>query len=270
MVHRKSSDQAGARGVEIMSSLTISLIAFVCVFGGALLGLYLRVVLPEHHLSDASLSIVKLATGLIATMAALVLGLLISSAKGSFDRINSELVENAARIVSIDRLLADYGPETRELRELIKRDYTIKVELLTSGDATQLAKLDTPESISAMERVQARLWRLAPRDDAQRGLRSRALQIAGEVAATRTLVFLQKDGSIPMVLLGVLVSWLTIIFAAFGLCAPRNYTTNGALLVCSLCASGAILLILEMDRPLDGMIRIPAAPLRAALAHLGQ
>lgn len=253
-----------------MGSTAIALVVFVCVFGSALFGLYLRAVLPEHHLSDASLGMVKLATGLIATMAALVLGLLISSAKGSFDRISSELVENAARIVSLDRMLADYGPEALELRGLIKRDYAIKVEALTSGGATQLEKLQTPESIGAMEGIQARLWRLVPSDDAQRGLRSRALQITGELASTRALVFLQKDGSIPMPLLAVLVSWLVIIFAAFGLCAPRNYTTIAALFVCSLCASGAIFLILEMDRPLDGFIRIPAAPLRAALAHLGQ
>ncbi len=89
------------------------------------------------------------------------------------------------------------------------------------------------------------------------------------LASTRTLILLQKDGSIPMPLLGALVSWLVIIFAAFGLCAPRNYTTIGALLVCSLCASAAIFLILELDRPLDGFIRIPAAPLLAAVAHLG-
>ena len=157
-------------------------------------------------------------------MAALVLGLLISSAMGSFDRINNELVENAARTVSLDRLLAEYGPQTRELRELIKRDYTIKVDLLTSGDATQVAKLQTPEAIGAMQGIQAKLWRLAPRDEAQRGLHSRALQISGDLASARVLVLLQKDGSIPMRLLAVLVAWLVIIFAAFGLCAPRNYT----------------------------------------------
>jgi hypothetical protein len=252
-----------------MGSSTIALVVLACVFGSALFGLYLRAVLPEHHLSEASLGMVKLATGLIATMAALVLGLLISSAKGSFDRISSELVENAARVVTLDRTLADYGPEAQEMRELIKRDYTIKVEALTSGGTVQLEKLQTREAIGVLETLQAKLWRLAPRDDEQRGLRSRALQIIGELTSTRSLVILQKDGSIPMPLLAVLASWLVIIFVAFGLCAPRNYTTIAALFVCSLCASGAIFLILEMDRPLDGFIRIPAAPLHAALAQLG-
>jgi hypothetical protein len=252
-----------------MSSSAIALIAFACVFGSALFGLYLRAILPDHHLKDDTLSTVKLATGLIATMSALVLGLLISSAKGSFDRINNELVESAARIVSLDRALADFGPETRDLRDIIKRNYTIKVELMTSGDTAQLAKLDTPEMMSETEHLHAIVWQLAPRDEAQRGLRTRALQLVNELASTRTLILLQKDGSIPMPLLGALVSWLIIIFAAFGVCAPRNYTTIGALLVCSLCASAAIFLILELDRPLDGFIRIPGAPLHAAIAHLG-
>jgi len=252
-----------------MGSATIAFIAFACVFGSALFGLYLRSRLPDHHLKDDTLSVVKLATGLIATMSALVLGLLISTAKGSFDRINSELVDSAAKVVSLDRVLAEYGPEAREIRAQLKHDFAIKIGMLTSGDPMQIAKLDTPEAISAAESFYLRLWQLAPRDDQQRALHTRALQITSDVQSTRSLLILQKDGTIPMVLLAVLVTWLVIIFAAFGLCAPQNYTTVGALFVCSLCASGAVFLILELDRPLVGLISIPAAPLRAAVAHLG-
>src|SRR5258707_6480560 len=98
-----------------MSSMTMALLIFICVFSSALLGLYLRAIVPETHLKDETLSVVKLTTGLIATMSALVLGLLISSAKGSFDRINNELIENAGKVLMVDRLLGDYGPVTREL-----------------------------------------------------------------------------------------------------------------------------------------------------------
>ena len=253
-----------------MSSLTIALIVLACVFGGSLLGLYLRVVLPEHHLSEGSMGVVKLSAGVIATMSALVLGLLISSAKGSFDRVNNELIENAARIVLLDRVLAEFGPETRTLRDSIKRDYAIRVELLASGDATRMAKLDTPEELGRTESMQAGLWQLSPRNDTQRGLKSRALQLAAELGSTRALVLLQNDGSIRMPMLVVLVSWLVVVFAAFGLCAPRNETIMAAFFVCALSYAGAVFLILEMDQPLDGMIRISSAPLRAALTHLGQ
>jgi hypothetical protein len=253
-----------------MSSSTIALLVFACVFASAMLGMYLRIIVPENHLKDETLNIVKLATGLIATMSALALGLLISSAKGSFDRINNELVENAAKVVIVDRLLGDYGPETRELRELIKREYTVKVAVLTSGDAAQLAKLDSPETMNTIAFYQSKVLALAPRNEMQRELRARIVQISNELTSTRELVFLQKNGTIPMPMLGVLTAWLAIIFAAFGLCAPRNHTTVTALFVSSLCAAGAIFLILEMDRPLDGWINIRGEPLRAAVSQLGK
>ncbi len=116
----------------------------------------------------------------------------------------------------------------------------------------------------------AMLLALAPRDETQRTLRARILQTANEFTATRELVFLQKDGTIPMQMLFVLAAWLSIIFAAFGVCAPRNHTTIAALFVASLCAAGAIFLILEMDRPLDGWISVREAPLQAAVTHLGR
>jgi hypothetical protein len=253
-----------------MSSLAIALIVLACVFGSALLGLYLRTVVPDHHLSEASMGVVKLATGLIATLSALVLGLLISTAKESFDRVNDEIVHDATKVIQLDRALAAYGPEARELRDLIKRHYTHTAESLMSGDRDALAKLDAPEMVRRAEKLQASLGELSPRSDAQRQLKARALQILGELSSSRWVVLLQSEGSVSMPLLVALVSWLVIIFTAFGLLAPRNATVVVSLFICSLAASGAIFLILEMDQPLDGMIRISGAPLRAALAHLGQ
>ena len=253
-----------------MSSTLIALLILECVFGSALLGLYLRGTLPEGHLKDDTLSLVKLATGLIATMSALVLGLLISSAKGSFDRINNNLVENAARVMTIDQLLRDYGPETGELRTLLKQIYSTNIAILTSGDPAQMARLDSAESMNAIESLRRKFLTLAPRDDVQHALRGRIVQISNEITSSRELAFLQKEGTIPMAMLAVLTAWLSIIFAAFGLCSPRNHTTVAALFVCSICAAGAIFLILEMDRPLDGLISLRAAPLHAAIQHLGR
>ena len=118
--------------------------------------------------------------------------------------------------------------------------------------------------------MRARLWELSPKNDAQRGLRSEAVEIAGEMSSTRWLLLMQKDDSIPLTLLIVLVSWLAIIFATFGLFAPRNATVLAALLVCALAASGAILLILEMNSPFAGIMKISSAPMRDALANLGR
>ena len=253
-----------------MSALAISSIAFACVFGGAMLGMFLGNALPDHHLGQDTKDVVKLATALIATMSALVLSLLISSAKGSFDRMDAELVENAARAVSLDRDLADYGPETKEIRDLLKRSYAARIELLFPSDKSRPEKEDTPEAVVRTESLRAKLWELSPQNDAQRELRSQAAQIAGEMSSTRWLLLLQKDESIPMTLLAVLVSWLAIIFTTFGLFAPRNATVVAALFVCALSVSGAILLILEMNGPFSGLMKISSAPMRDALANLGR
>lgn len=253
-----------------MNHFVVALIVFVCVFGSALLGLYVRDLLPENHLSDESIGVIKLATGLIATMAALVLGLLVSSAKGTFDTASGELVQSAAKVIQFDRVLARYGPETQEIRAVLKRNYAGAVEILASGDSAQLERLNGTEAVNRSEDLQRKVEELAPRDDAQRALKARAIQIVDEVFAVRWLALLQAKGSIPMSLLVVLVAWLSIIFGTFGLFSPHNGTIIAALFMCALSTSGAILLIEELNRPLDGLVRVSVAPMRDTLSRLGQ
>ena len=104
-----------------MSSMAISWIVFACVFGGALLGMWLRAALPEHHRSTESKDIVRLGMGLIGTLAALVLGLLIASAKSAYDTQRSEFTQLSANLILLDRVMAHYGPETQEARDLLRR-----------------------------------------------------------------------------------------------------------------------------------------------------
>ena len=252
-----------------MHHVVICLLVFGCVFGSALLGLYLRTRLPKHHLDEDSIGVVKLATGLIATMAALVLGLLISSAKSSFDSVNSGLVHNAASIITLDRMLANYGPETGEIRRLLKSTYGESIQILASGDRVQIARLGSREAVVRVEGLKLKLAQLLPHSDAQRQLQARAIQLADEVVAARWLALLQAAGAIPIPLLIALVLWLSIVFAAFGMLAPPNGTVIAALFLGALSTSGAIFLILEMNTPLDGVITISLAPLREALAILG-
>ena len=253
-----------------MSHLVVAFIVFVCVFGSAMLGLYLRDLLPSHHLSDESIGVIKLATGLIATMAALVLGLLVSSAKVEFDTESSDLVHNAATILTLDRVLANYGPETQEVRALIKRSYADSIQILASGDIEQLAKLGSPEAVTLTENFQRKIQDLTPHNAAQGRLQAHALQVVDEVFAQRWLALLQAQNSIPLSLLVVLVAWLSVIFGTFGLFAPRNGTVIAAFVVCALSAAGAIFLIEELSTPLYGIARVSVAPMRNALAHLGE
>ena len=251
-----------------MSSITISLIVFACVFGGALLGIFLHAVLPQHHLGNESKDIVKLGMGLVGTMAALVLGLLVASAKGSYDAQSAELTQLSANIALLDRGLALYGPETKETRALLRGAVVRILDQMWSKDATR-ASPSAPTS-SGGEILYDKIQGLTPKNDAQRMLQSQALNIGMDVGKTRWLMYAQEATSVSMPLLVVLVLWLTVIFISFGLFAPFNTTVVASLFISALSVSGAIFLILEMYTPYAGLVEISSAPLRAALAHLGQ
>jgi hypothetical protein len=246
-----------------MSSIAISLITFAFVFGGALLGMALRAVLPQNDLTADSRDVVKLGMGLIATMAALVLGLLIASAKSSFDMQNAELTEMSSRVVLLDRVLAHYGPEAEEARIELRSSVVHTLDTLFSKDASQL------ESIKG-ELLYDEIQGLSPKTDAQRSIQAQALNTILALGQTRWLMAEQRVNSVSVPLLIVLIFWLTIIFTSFGLFAPRNATVVVSLLVSALSVSGAIFLILEMYAPYAGLIHVSSAPLRAALTRLGQ
>lgn len=251
-----------------MSSLAISLTVFTCVFGGVLLGMFLRTILPAHHISAESKDVVKLGMGLIATMAALVLGLLVASAKNSYDTQRSGLTQMSANIMLLDRVLTHYGPETKEARDLLRRAVVRVLDQMWPEDGSRPAQLE-PTAAGA-EPLYDEIQALAPQNEAKRSIQAKALSISTDLAQTRWLMFGQQGSSIPMPFLVVLVFWLTILFASFGLSAPLNTTVLATLFVCALSVAGAIFLILELDQPFEGVVQVPSAPLRNALAHLGQ
>ena len=252
-----------------MSSITISFIVFACVFGGALLGILLRAVLPQNHLSAESKDIVKLGMGLVATMAALVLGLLVASAKGSYDAQIAELTQGSTNILLLDRLLAQYGPETKEARALLRGAVVRVLDRTWPRAGASASGLPPPASASA-ETLYGKIQGLSPKDDAQRSLQSQALSIALDLRKTRWLMYEQETESVALPLLVILVLWLTIIFISFGLFAPFNATVVISLIAAALSVSAAIFLILDMYKPYSGLIQISSAPLRFALAHLGE
>jgi hypothetical protein len=251
-----------------MSSMTISVIVFACVFGGALLGLLLRAVLPQAHLSGESKDVVKLGMGLVGTLTALVLGLLVASAKGSFDDQSKELTQLAAHVVLLDRLLAHYGSESAPARDLLRG--AVGHVLETTWSANSLDPGPSRSQLASQEALLDSIQKLAPKDDAQRSIRAQALQMVIDVGRTRWLMYEQRTATVSPILLIVVVFWLALILASFGLYAPTNATVVASLAISALAVSGAIFLILEMYSPYDGLIQVSSAPLRAALANLGQ
>jgi hypothetical protein len=228
-----------------VNPLVLAAIVFVCVFGGALFGMLLRTRLPQHHLSPESKDLVRLGVGLIGTMSALVLGLLVASAKGSYDTQRTELIQMSAKIVVLDRVLAHYGPDAKETRELLRRFVVSTLDRMWPNERSGSAQLApfSGEGEAVYEGLQA----LAPQNDAHRSLQAQAISITMDVGQMRALMFQQTDSSISVPLLVVVVCWLAIIFASFGLFANPNGLAIGVLLISALSVSAAIFLILELD-----------------------
>ena len=251
-----------------MSSLTISLVAFAFIFGGALAGMILRASLPDHHFSADSKDVVKLGMGLVGTMAALILGLLVASAKSSFDAQSSELTQAAAHIVVLDRVLALYGPETREVREILRGSVAGIIGDTWSHSqhaSSQFGGASTGSGIM-LEKIQA----LSAETEFQRAIKSQAWNMALNLGQTRWLLYEQGATSVSKPMVVIMVFWLTIVFVSWGLFAPRNPTVVATLFTAALSVSGAIFLILEMYNPYRGVIQISNAPMQSALALLGQ
>jgi hypothetical protein len=253
-----------------MTAREIGLIVVACIFSSALLGLWLRKRLPDHHVGDDAKDIVKLGLSLIGTLAALVMGLLISSASASFNTVSNELTTVTVKVLELDHLLYLYGPEANAARGLLAKNFDATVEIIFSGDPTQHESMVNPNATSRQDEVQAGIRRLSPATDEQRELRSRALDLAYDASAERWYLVLQHAGTISTPVLAVLVSWLCVIFFGWGLFAPRHALMMSALFTFATCATLAIFLVLELDSPFEGWVRVSDAPMRLALAQLGR
>lgn len=254
-----------------MSSATISLVVFACIFGGAVVGMALRALLSEKHLSAETKDLVKLSMGLIGTMAALVLGLLTASAKGSFDTQKNGVAQLAGNIVVLDRALAHYGPEARDVRTALRDSVADLIRRTWPAEAPDAAgAADTSPTEGRYEGLYEMIQQLTPKTDAQRTAQALALKTASDTAQLRWSLFAQKGNSIPVPLLVVMVAWLSLILTSFGLYAPRNAMVIVTLVICAAVVSSSIFLILELDRPFEGAIKVPSAPMRNALAQLGR
>jgi hypothetical protein len=207
---------------------------------------------------------------MIATLAALVLGLLVSSAKSSFDAVDTAITQNGAKIILLDRALANYGPETKDVREQLRRTVVAGIEMFWPEEKKAASGMAGFERTNAMETVQAKLRELTPATDAQRQLLAQAQQISSDMLEARWLLIAQAQRAVPMTFLVVLLFWLTMLHISFGMLAPRNATVITVFLISALSLSGAIFIILEMNHPLQGTMKVSSAPLRKALEHLGQ
>jgi len=251
-----------------VSPTEVGCTVLVCVFGGSLLGMALHRILPEHHLTADSKDVIKLGIALTATMSALVLALLINSAKGSYVTQRNEIVQLSANIILLDRVLAHYGPETKQARVLLRKTAAGLMDKIWPENRSGAAA--SGPAVAGAEAFYDRIQELSPQNEVQRSLQAQALKMSIDLGQTRWLLFEQGGHSIPMPFLVLLIFWVTIIFLSFGLFAPPNATVIAALFLCALSVSGAIFMILELDRPFGGLIQISSAPVRSAITQLGK
>jgi hypothetical protein len=251
----------------VLSAAPIAILIFACLFGAAMLGMLLRAVLPEHHLSTDTKDSVKVAMGLVATMVALVLGLLIAAAKDKYDKESAGVTQLAAKVIYLDRMLANYGPEAGDVREQLRK----MVEMVRGRmwpDRLLNAQLDP--TASRTESVFVALQNLAPKNELQTTLKSHAISSAFDLGQMRWQEFEQAQSTVSIPLLCILTFWLAILFVSFGMFAPNNSTVVIALAMAALAVAGGVFLMMELNTPFSGILQISSAPFDDALAHLGK
>jgi hypothetical protein len=252
-----------------LSSTAVGIIVFACLFGAALLGMVSRSKLPNHHLDNESRDTIRLSTAVVGTLSALALGLLISSAKSVYDDAQVELRTSVGRVLLLDGVMADYGPETATARHQLR---TLIENRLIQGWGTpeQRAAIDPYSDSQSIEPVQRQLRNLEPKTEPQGLLQRRALDVSNQLAEAHWMLIDPGSEGLPTAFLVILVFWLTWLFLTFGLHAPPNPTVIGGLLVCAVSVAAAVFLIVDMAHPYIGFIHVSDVPVRAALAHIGQ
>ena len=246
-----------------MAPWQTSLIAFICMFGGALGAMFVARRLPEHHVSKETQDTVKLGVGMIAAMASLILGLMTASVKGGFDTTDKDVHTYALNILTVDSYMRHYGPEACGARDLLRR-YTEGVieEAWSGGDDSGTPNLKTGKILLDLDGA-VRSW--TPQSEDQRAIRASVAERLQTLLASRWTISQEAVTNIPGVFVLVLLIWLTLIFISFGLFAPSNIVVVGALLLCSLSISCALFIIMEMSGPFEGIILVQPKPLMRVL-----
>jgi hypothetical protein len=252
-----------------MNSITASLVVTLCVFAGGIVGLVLHRVVPKAHLTKETQDVIRLGTGMLSVMASLVLGLLIATAKSSYDTADHDNRSYAAELILLSETLRDYGDTAAAPRALLRQYTAQALRDVWPEPGEGPVRVENQEAGETLEHVREAIRALTPVDAGQRWLQDQALMITVSLQRQRWLLIEQNGPSVRPVVIVILVSWITLLFASFGLNAPRNGTVVIAFLVCALAIGASIFLILEMDNPFTGILKIPAEPMASALAHMG-
>jgi hypothetical protein len=254
-----------------MSSLGFFALAFVCPLAGAGIGMLLRKRLPADHLSRESTDVIKLAVGLMATLVALVLSLLVSSANTFRGNVAVEYKQALAGIVQLDQCLKAYGPQAGDIRALVRDVVGRSFQQHWRHEDFGARQAAETANLESMVEVQRRILSLEPRDATQKWFQSQALQLSHDVV--RVSQFLANDQStaeLPMPILVVVLVCSALIFAIFSLFVQPNGTVVAAFVAAAMTIAAGMFLIIELNSPFGGVLELSSAPARAVYDGLAR
>jgi hypothetical protein len=252
----------------MMSPFAVAFAVLGGSFGFAVVGMVLHRRVSDPHLDEKSRDVVKLVMGLIATISALVLSLLISSSSASYNQQVAQLRTLSANLILLDRALESYGPDANAARAGLRDSVRQTHDRIWSPDGVRPEHLNSTETQSSVKANVEQLQSLTPKTDLQRMMQARIIQETESVGRSRLLMFEALGDSISTPFLTVLLFWICMLFLGLGLLARFNVIVTGALLVGSVSVAGAIFLILEMSNPYAGLMQMSDQPLLNAMAEM--
>ena len=259
------------RKIDILKPILISLIVFACLFGAALVGRAFRSFIPDSHLGEESRSfVITLGVEIAGVIAAFVLALLVAGAQSSFRDQRSEIIEMSAKIVFLDEILANYGPETKEARVLLRRSVVNTIDEFWLRYSTHPAELE--QGATKAQVLYDKILVLSPNTESQRLLKEKALDISFNLEQLWDLLILQQVRSIPvtfLIVMGLMVFWFICIFFSLGIYAPSNSTVIFVLVLAALSVAIAFFMIIDLNLPFEGVLRMPSAPITEVLDNIG-
>jgi ABC-type multidrug transport system fused ATPase/permease subunit len=253
-----------------MASVSISVAVGVLTFGVGLLGLYLKRLVPERHMSAGSREMIGAMIGLLTLLLALVLGTLIGSAYGFFASQKAEIESLCAQTLELDLAFRQYGPETQPLREALKGSMQEASDAIRGDRAAYQRHFEFRGYMSKFEKWNQTLSSLSPRSPTQTALISTLGASSASFQQTRLLMSLQLASPISWPLIVIVVSWAMLLFFGFGVTSGLNLTSLGALTFGSFAVASAIFLILELNQPYSGIFRVPSASIENTIAALDE
>jgi hypothetical protein len=247
--------------------LIIGLIVLAIILAGAITGLKLRKLLPAEHLTDETKSLVSASTAVVATVSALVLGLLISNANSSFIRLGGQVTALSAEILRLDQILRRYGSDAYPARETL-RQYTEQKTADLFPDNPADVHLGNPSTYELLQRLEDMMLGLKPANSRDQWWMGQAMTLAAKIGDTRWLIAQQVGQGTPKAFVALLVFWLALLFASFGLFAPHNLTSAVILTLCALAVAGAVAMFLELEQGFGRMIHVSPRPMLQAVEIL--